>query len=449
MGRAILNKYNTQTNRRVIFISHSHLDNERAKSIKELLDCFIHSNVKLRERYDVYYAPHNLQSPENDRWRRDILEAINNTVSFVVLYTANSLYSRWVNFEIGAALRIIEDRSGSAILGGPKFIPIGVERIDMDKALIQNESVKYISRLSELGSNTEDKQRRTSLEANLYGEKSIEKTENIQSAVGLSNGPSSEDNDVITILKEIFYDSFSVGLDVEGWCRENKDAILKFRQHVAGSTAYIVGSKPKKKFSSKDEVWEPKETERFVSALTKNLIDAHYSTASSPKVAAVGGAVAKATLDYSSNMESYRILGLYRMEDAIPKGSSIDQHTYPFWQEAIRKHRAEYLKTIDCYIIIGGNANTKDEYNEAIKYKHIRIFPLPCFGGFGRQLFEHLLTLINKDHIESGMHNTELYYPCIKCNRKRIYNNESDSFKCIEQLVKSFDTYHEFKWGKL
>lgn len=111
--------------KRIIFISHSSKDKEEVKKLAAFLRKVC--DDRYRGKYEVYFAPEELsKSIDRSSVVSQIVDKINRAACFIVYYTPNAVFSRWVHFEIGIA---------SNRLNEIKFIPFVKCQIDSSSTL--------------------------------------------------------------------------------------------------------------------------------------------------------------------------------------------------------------------------------------------------------------------------------------------------------------------------
>jgi hypothetical protein len=86
----------------------------------------------------------------------------------------------------------------------------------------------------------------------------------------------------------------------------------------------------------------------------------------------------------------YKIAGHYSVDKAL---KSMEKRLPPGvdtrgLSELISAFRKSYMLDKEWIVIIGGSKGTKEETEEAQKLGATRIFPVPCMGGYGRELWE-------------------------------------------------------------
>lgn len=216
------------------------------------------------------------------------------------------------------------------------------------------------------------------------------------------------------------------------WCkiRDNQERIIEFKFNLCERIVYVVGSEPKDLSNGENTLWDSHQVRKFVLKLCEYILKEGFTLASSPGVPDVGSTVANAAYN-QPNVNRYKILGLYKLEQVRSEEDAKDPKVNRFWKEMIRQHRSNYLKGISSYIILGGNENTRDEYNELVKNQYVIILPLPCFGGFSKRLFD---SMIDDDKQK---------LPCKNCSSS--YCNCTN----FNELVEYATTYRALKWTRM
>lgn len=136
-----------------------------------------------------------------------------------------------------------------------------------------------------------------------------------------------------------------------------------------------------------------------------------------------------ASLCVQRNHREYKIAGLYAFDNTITDALSKIKLPEEIFVDTIARYRQSYLRDMDVQIIIGGNANTKDEFNEAKKRPSLQIFPIPCFGGTGYEIYHKMKYLPGWN---------EYQHPCARCNfAKENAIITSSSYQCpnIRQII--------------
>ena len=331
---------------KIIFLSHSSKDEVLAKALYSLMRKFIVDNPMLRE-YQVFYSPESLKElrRESSEWKKSITEAMKNCESCVALVTPNSIGNRWVNYELGMAT------------GNDKLIvPVGVSGIDYNMVIINEKQIL-----------------------------SLDNPDNINH-----------------LLELVFPKISNERVDEWAVCPRIAEKIENIKKLAVERCVYLVGSKP----SENGEAWSDDKVRDFVMTLSSSLLENDFRLASFPAVEHIGKLVAKCAMDVKP--EKYEIAGLYKFDRETEELSKDNMLGRIMWEKTLNEFRKVYLKGKDCMVIIGGGEHTRDEYNVAKDMTGLQIFPIPCFGGFGEQLFNELC---RKGNYEGFKH------PCYACSR--------------------------------
>lgn len=367
-----------QTNKKTIFLSHSSKDFSISKELYDLLMQFI-IDMDLENKFDVFYSPESLKENNEHRkgYRNAIYNALSRSFSLIVLWTPNSTINKWVNYEVGVANAI------------NKMIE---EKIIKDKKQIEIVSVR--TDVTEHSAIVNNNQQILSL--------------NIR-------------KDIVIMLKDTFGINYEI---IDKWAKENKILISSLINTASQKCIYFVGGNKENKIRE----WNSERVQFFVTQIVESLIDENFSLASFPEVPDVGVKVAEIA---SKRHANYEIAGLYKFDESLTEqvkswGCNIDE-----WNSRIVEFRKIYLRNKHCMVIIGGSDNTREECNVALD-NGIQLFPLPCFGGFGKKLFDNLK--------ENGMLSA-FEHPCIECTEIKWSNNCSKINKFIERFKKYKNHY--------
>lgn len=336
---------------KTIFLSHSTKDEILAKSIYTLITQFIESSERLAGQYEVFYSPYSLQQFEHgsDNWKNGIYKAMQDCECCIFLLTPNSVENRWFNYEMGLATA-----------ADKKIIPIGPHGLNF-QLVIRNEI-----QLLEL--------------SNYAG--------------------------IVRILQRIFNDYLNLRVHPNSWAAkpDNKVLIEEVIYHAHVKTIYFVGSLPVDIEPSKAHL-----VKNYITNFANKLLENGYHLASYPSVPYIGETVAKCALN--RGCEFYEIAGLYKFDDMTDNalnGLNINDDTL---NKLLTSLREAYLEGKDCMVIVGGSDNTKHEYDVAIRKKNLQIFPIPCFGGFAKELFDNLKTTKTYRSFD---------HPCMYCSDNNI-----------------------------
>lgn len=410
-------------NKYTIFISHSSEDEDKALHIYDFLIFIIQKFIQngpgnnlftSNTKYEVFFSPISLQNIKSTskEWNNGLISALEKTDCFISFVTPNTIYSKWANYEYG----FISSRKPM-----PNIILLNNnEKVDLDRAIIGKIQKTHIGRM--------------------------ERTENKEYVLPI--------NDIIDFILEVFKDNRKKGVrkdklkeELYDWCQKHCIKISDTDDFASSPfhsfvycfntrLVYIVGNRPQVSNDESSYQWSSCDISNFVDVITRKITGKHIHVASSPKVMDVGEVVANAAINSEDGYKAYDIIGLYKTEHALPESRGLDDTHKEIWRNVITKHRKEYLKRVDCYIIIGGNANTIDEYNAAIDYPHILIMPLPCFGGTSRRIFNENIESLSKNK-----------FPC--CNCKDKYCQKFNGCAKIDAIIAQLDRFFSFKWKKI
>ncbi len=358
-----------QAAKKTIFLSHSTKDEALADALHTLLKSFIN---RFNLDFDVFYSPNSLKKFEkySDEWKKEIEKAVKECDKFLLLWTPNSIQNRWVNYELGMAKAT-----------GKVIHATGTSGIDYNLIIPYEKQVLCID---DTGNDIE------SLLVLLFG-------------INDRNAISKWLN---TTVEHLF-------------------SMLKY--HAQSKCVFISGSKPKRNRIN-DSLWNSDDVKLFVEDLTCRLVEKGFRLASYPTVPYVGSIVAKYVLNKAPNR--YEIAGLYKFDDDIDSYATKNDIDTNEWNNLLASFRKLYLENKDCIVIIGGGRYTRNEYNVAKNQKKPQIFPIPCFGGAGKEIYEDMK--LEKEFKERR-------HPCdvSKCEGKRING------KCphIDEFVKRFEEH--------
>lgn len=355
-----------QIKKKTIFLSHSSKDEELAKSLYNLLNLYIQDN-KLQNKYDIFYSPISLNTFEkySNDWKEKIKIAAKGCAKFVVLWTPNSIKNRWVNYELGIATANSKNK---------EFWAVGIKGIDFGLIIPSLIQTVYL--------------------------------------------------DSSALIKNFLSGILKVSIDnVNDWSSANINIINRIITIAETKCVFISGSKhdsPK---------WSSKRVHDFIQRLSLGLYECGFKLASYPLVPEVGEVVAKCIVPKDAN--KYEIAGLYKFDDDRENflqicGCNVNLEN---WAKTLSKFRQIYLQGKNYLVIVGGGTYTEIEYYEAKKRDDIEIFPIPCFGGKGQELYE----LMKADNSLS-----KLKHPCTKC-----YGKKTSDGPClyINEFVKRFQKH--------
>lgn len=354
-----------------IFFSHAIIDKAISLAIYKLLNMFI-ADFNLNGTYQIFYSPVNLNqiTKKDQRWSEAIREAMSLSSCCLVLVTPSSINNKWVNYELGLAKAY-----------GKPIIPIGIYGIQHNQFIHCEMQVR-----------------------------SLEQKDNYS-----------------FLMKTLFNDNERIGVRrIEDWLIKNNisQRIDEIVNRAKKRTVYIVGSKPEKsQYTS-----QFKYISNFLNAICTSLIKNNCIICSYPSVEDVGKIVADCVLDQDAS--KYEIAGLYKFDKDFKK-FTISNEGITKWFKILSKFRRLYLEGKDFMIIIGGSFSTKEEYDVAVEKNTLQILPIPCFGGFGRDLF-----------IRQSQNNEyeDFRHPCLGCNGL-------DNGRCprLEEFVNRMFIYRQLK----
>lgn len=355
-----------------IFLSHSAKDKEVALLFKEMFEDF---GQKYDPTTEVFMSSEiSSDQVKTGNWKKDFEENLKKSSKLVVLVTPNSLHSVWVTYEIGYA-----------IARGIEITPVVIRGATPEKFLLNERSAQKMER----------------------------------------------EEDVIKLLSLIFKDIARTGPARDGlirpWCDNHKKKVKEMLVSCEERCVYFVGSKPS---SEPDKnKWNQHFVDRFLSELTYSLLEKGYKVSSFPAVDDVGKIVWMTAMKDKKNLKMYEISGLYGF-DEVPtdkdgKPFKIDKST---WKETLDGFRKLYLANKSSMIIMGGNDHTKDEYEVATQIDNLEIFPIPCMGGTGEEIFHEK----ERDIIWTK----QFDHPCLNCK------GDIDECKRIEQFVERLSKYN-------
>lgn len=219
------------------------------------------------------------------------------------------------------------------------------------------------------------------------------------------------------ILRNLFESDKSNKLDISHWAsRSGKEIISQINKIVKQECVFIAGS-------IQDE--KDAELENFVSTLSEALLKSGYKLASYPTVEHIGEIVAQRAIDFDSNR--YEIAGLYQFDKDIELRTTQLGCDIEKWNSTIDSFRRIYLDGMNYMIIIGGGKYTASEYRVAKKMPKLQIFPIPCFGGIGKEIYDDMT---NKEWF------SEFKHPCVLCEKKERKNGVCPY---IERFIKRFE----------
>jgi hypothetical protein len=318
----------------IAFLSYADTDKDLARAISELFQ-------SLKE--EVFFASESLErSAGGVEWRKSLINAIKRSHCFIPIYTRHSIRRPWIMFE-----------SGVSEAYGLKRFPTRVSGVSLKDIESIGKDVQ-VYRLHELESLTQ-------LCINVCLAKP---------------GSCSEDfirNKLPEIIKKNRYAKSILELSKIRWVfiagnqPQDIDSQISFLPHFRSKQQYL------------DEL------QKYVEALTLELIRKGFGLVSCPQVDTVGRVVSTKYLQYTTENPKekahYRIGGFYLRES--PK---LEGKIQELWWQQISEFRKSYLEDVDRLVVIGGGSGTKQEYEAALELG-IKIDLVPFFGGISYRLW--------------------------------------------------------------
>src|ERR1700753_2454440 len=86
-----------RSHKRIIFLSHVHEDREQARAIKKWIE------KNLPNVIEVFVSSDDSSNPPGADWSRNVRKNLERAELALCLISPNSLDSRWVHYEAGAA----------------------------------------------------------------------------------------------------------------------------------------------------------------------------------------------------------------------------------------------------------------------------------------------------------------------------------------------------------
>lgn len=354
-----------EDNKVTIFLSHSTKDKTLAKSVYKLITHFIHLSDVLRGKYEVFYSPKSLS--EFKYGSDNWKEGISKAMS-------NSKCCLVLLTPNSIENRWVNYELGLATAHNIRIIPIGTSGVDFQLVIRNEIQMIDLSRYA----------------------------------------------NVMTMIDHIFNEHFKLNIDISTLEDSSKgqQMIADVISAALIKNIYIVGNLNDK---SKSE-----QVENFVSTLSNKLLENDFHLSSYPSVNHIGEIVAQCALKKGESY--YEIAGLYKFDNRtnnVLKKLNINNDV---WNKMLKSFRKIYLDGKDCMVIIGGGENTRNEYNVAKDIDSLQIFPIPCFGGFARELFNELN--MNMDY-------NDFAHPCSHC----LIKDFSGHCPHIEKFVARFKEY--------
>lgn len=376
-------------NKMKMFISHSQRDKDIAIKFQTLFEEFGEYWMPQTDVEIFLSSNFSNDQRKTDEWKTNFEKHLDESSIFVVLVSPKSLNSRWVLYETGYVSAKNASRESSD-RNKIKIFQIGIGGVSPEACLLND----------------------------IYME-SIEGYESI-----------------IKICKDIFGVTEKLA---KGWYKGNRESIEELLMLCTERCVYFVGSKPKNE-SNKGE-WKQSFVDNFLKNLTTKLLEPkdeelkkQFKVASFPSVDEVGKKVF-ITAIATNHSDKYEVAGLYGF-DKKPNDKDLKKLDERTWKETLNKYRELYLKNKSSMIIIGGNEHTKDEFEVANDLGHIEIFPIPCMGGFGKELYE--------EKQKDGWIFEKFKHPCHICYENGYYrdkNKNETNCKQITQFAERLGQY--------
>src|SRR4030042_1247146 len=355
------------------FISHASEDVAIVKNIETLFEKMGHH---------VFYAPITLKEKAGDEWIKQVINGMKNSTCIIPIYTRNSIRKPWVIYELGVA----------DAFGLPKY-PAMVAEVSVDEASTPGKQVQAFKLFD-----TDDL---------------IDLFTNV---VNLQENPSNN---------ERMRDSIKVRTTHLLRCDETNEIIKLAKTR----DVFIAGNVPvyieKKGISKKETIMTESEFQEkakiFLPRLTRRLLEHGFSISSCPQVKRVGNVVTTEAIAWITKNQQptdrYKIGGIYPIDNAL-RELDVDDRFKEIWESQLLEFRKWYLEPQEWLLILGGNDGTKEEYSAA-RQLNVKVFPLRCFGGAGRALW--------------NTHEELQRPPCNGC--KQLDGNCSD--QAIDALIKT------------
>lgn len=345
------------------FISYASPDEQLAEAVYDLL--------KLLD-LDPFFAKRSLQRVGGDEWRKQVIDGISSSATFLPIFTRDSVDRPWVLFESGVAEAFKVPR-----------LPVRTSAVDMPdiQSIGKDVTVYDISdetSLFNLLAVIYSRTRKVSYQSALHKIKRFIVPET-RERIKLDR--------VLDLSKDrwIFIAGNKPSFDHIGEIRwiddESKTQEYRYQQ-----------IKEKMSFFSRD--------------LSLALFGAGFRLMSCPQVELVGRQVAFSYLDHinSNNLENsiYRIGGLYPIDRDLRaenestadylegyKEGNLGERLNTEWKDHLIDFRRSYLAEMEWLILLGGSVGTTEEYI-ASKSLKIKICPIPFFGGAAYEIWKQL-----------------------------------------------------------
>ena len=357
----------------VAFLSFADPDRELANSISNLLS-------ELGQR--AYFAPLDLPKTGTPEWRRAIISAIQNSCTFLPIYTRHSLRRPWVLYESGVA-------DASKL---PRF-PARVSSVSVS-------DIDYLPSRDALCYDLSDIDSLADLLTNVCLQKGVTREEISPRVHRVLDSMENTIKKIITLSKIRWV--FIAG----NFARDasQPDSGIKWYTTQADYEARL-----------KD----------FVETLTETLLCREFSISACPQVPAVGRHVTNKALSCLDSKHylapaDFKIGGIYPI-DREAREITLSEGAKRKWLGHLLSFRKTYLADQEWLIVIGGNVGTSEEY-EAARECGVKVFPIPCFGGTAASIADPERNLLAE--------------PCRSCQRRDGLCGSEGIAKVVEYLEK-------------
>ncbi len=352
------------------FLSFADPDRDFVKLIHDLF-----WQLKVR----TYFAPEQLPKAGSPEWRKQIIREIQNSYSFVPIYTRHSINRPWILYETGLA-----DANGL-----PRY-PARVSSVPI-------ADIDYLPGPGAFTYDLFDKNSLAQLIINVCLSKGGDKdkvTAKVNSIVETS-----------TFTKQIITLSKTRWVFIAG----------NFPTNAALPDSGIEWLTTKEDYKTR--------LKDFVEVLTETLLDQGFSIAACPQVSAVGMNVINKAVscldskDYVGPVD-FRISGIYPI-DREAREITLSASAKKKWLDHIMSFRKSYLIDQEWLIVLGGNQGTREEYLAAEASK-LNIFSIPCFGGTAESI--------------CGEKSTDIGEPCRSCTKRDGLCGRDGITKIVEYI---------------
>jgi hypothetical protein len=340
-----------------VFISYAEPDTPLAQALVNLLG---------ELRIDCYYAPTSVPEGASSNWPQEIInKGIRRSNCFIFVCSPNSLSRPWVLFELGAAAGFRKKCLYACVQGIRDAEIESIPHVGQYYHFRLNKEVELAALLAHVGH-------------------AMREDENVFRV---------KINRLFTHPRKPLQDVMS--LSAQRWV------------FIAGNAP-----KPKQRFAPAARM----RLRVFVRSLTEELLQKEFSIAACPQVTAVGKIAldtAQASAAVRGGHVDYEIGGLYPVDREVRKNPMGTRRAQSKWQEHLIAFRKSYLEKHEWLVLIGGADGTKEEHEafdgvNKVRHKQDRIYPIPCFGGYARELFEKMR------HSRPA-----LLMPCTECMKQK------------------------------